>query len=299
MTDVSTSSQPSPVGTQPMRLQIRHFTRYVYEGDARDSFNDARLCPITDGRQRCEDFQLVVRPKVPVNTYFDFYQNRVDHFELPDPHGWLEVESRAVVHTRPDLRGEPPEAVPPSLLNDPGIEDNYFDFLAASHYVTLEPEAWREAIDVLPNGVTCLWRDSLAIGRHVFQTFTYTPAATQANTRMIDALRSRRGVCQDYAHVMLAMCRTQGIPSRYVSGYFFNERRQPGEVEASHAWVEIFLPGYGWKGYDPTHDRLADTRYVKLAVGRDYADIRPLAGTYRGKGTKELIVEVEVAGGLK
>jgi transglutaminase-like putative cysteine protease len=93
---------------------------------------------------------------------------------------------------------------------------------------------------------------------------------------------------------MLALCRTQGIPARYVSGYFYDNERPADEPEASHAWAEVFLPGYGWKGIDPTHDRLADTRYVKLAVGRDYADIRPVNGTYRGRGTRKLIVEVQV-----
>ena len=93
---------------------------------------------------------------------------------------------------------------------------------------------------------------------------------------------------------MIAICRTQGIPARYVSGYFFNEKRHMDETEASHAWVEVFLPHFGWKGFDPTHDRESDTRYIKLAVGRDYADIRPISGSFRGKGTKEMTVEVRV-----
>ena len=93
---------------------------------------------------------------------------------------------------------------------------------------------------------------------------------------------------------MLGMCRSVGIPARYVSGYFFNQRRQPNEVEASHAWVEIMIPGFGWAAFDPTHDRAADERYVKVATGRDYADIRPVSGTYRGAPTRELRVEVAV-----
>jgi transglutaminase-like putative cysteine protease len=87
--------------------------------------------------------------------------------------------------------------------------------------------------------------------------------------------------------VVIALCRSQGIPARYVSGYFFNDSRQAGEIEASHAWVEVFLPGFGWKGYDPTHRRESDTRYIKLATGRDYGDIRPVSGTFRGKGPRE------------
>jgi transglutaminase-like putative cysteine protease len=93
---------------------------------------------------------------------------------------------------------------------------------------------------------------------------------------------------------MLGLCRTHGIPARYVSGYFLNQHKLPGEIEASHAWIEVFIPGFGWKGYDPTHRREPDTRYVKIAAGRDYGDIRPVGGTFRGKGTREMVVEVSV-----
>ena len=142
--------------------------------------------------------------------------------------------------------------------------------------------------------MTDLWRDAVAIGRHIYKNFTYTPNFTTVNTKPSEVLATRRGVCQDFAHLMLGMCRSMNIPARYVSGYFFNPQRQEKEIEASHAWVEIFLPGYGWKGFDPTHDRVPDTRYVKLAVGRDYADIRPVSGSFRGHGTREMIVEVQV-----
>lgn len=277
-----------------LRLQVRHLTRFEYEDVASDSFNDARLCPISDPLQRLESFNLRVAPTVTVHTYHDFYHNRVDHFEISEEHPFLEVESVAIVQTIPEPRGEITMEFPMESLMDPTVPENYFDFLTDSYYVTLEAEVWRETIDVLPNGVSDIWKDSLKIGEHIFKTFTYVPRSTTAGTRMIEALRARKGVCQDFAHVMLAMCRTQGIPARYVSGYFYNELRKPDEIEASHAWVEVFLPGYGWKGYDPTHNRLADSRYLKLAVGRDYADIRPVSGSFRGKGTRLLRVEVQV-----
>jgi len=229
-----------------------------------------------------------------VHSYHDFYLNRVDHFDLHHAHESLEVEASSVVQTHPDPRGEVVGEFPPGLLDDAGLEENYFDFLADSHFVTLDAEVWREAIDVLPGGVTDLWRDALRLAGHLYRSFTYVPSATHAGTRVSEVLRTRRGVCQDYAHVLLGLCRTQGIPARYVSGYFYHDARRDGEPEASHAWVEVFLPGYGWKGIDPTHDRLSDLRYVKLAVGRDYADIRPVNGSYRGRGTRQLAVEVEV-----
>jgi transglutaminase-like putative cysteine protease len=294
MSPPQAAAPTNPPGSTGLRLTLRHLTRFLYDGPVQDSFNDVRLCPVNDPLQRCESFDLRLDPVVAVHTYHDFYLNRVDHFDLHHPHDWLEVEARSVVETRPDPRGPVVGDYPPSLLDDPNVPENYFDFLADSHFVTLDAEVWREAIDVLPGGVTDLWRDSLSLARHLYRSFTYMPSATHAGTRVSEVLRTRRGVCQDFAHVLLALCRTQGIPARYVSGYFYDESRPPDQPEASHAWVEVFLPGYGWKGIDPTHDRLADTRYVKLAVGRDYADIRPVNGSYRGRGTRQLTVEVEV-----
>jgi transglutaminase-like putative cysteine protease len=111
---------------------------------------------------------------------------------------------------------------------------------------------------------------------------------------VMEALENRRGVCQDFANVTIALCRSRGIPARYVSGYFFNGKTEESEVEASHAWLEVYLPGYGWKGYDPTHRRTVDVRYIKLAVGRDYADVRPVAGRFLGRGRQSMEVEVRV-----
>jgi transglutaminase-like putative cysteine protease len=130
--------------------------------------------------------------------------------------------------------------------------------------------------------------------RHIFKTFAYRPRTTGVGTLATDALKLRSGVCQDFAHVALGLCRSSGIPARYVSGYFIQSRRHHDEEEASHAWIEAFIPGFGWAGYDPTHDRTADERYVKVAGGRDYADIRPVSGTYRGGKTRSLAVEVKV-----
>jgi transglutaminase-like putative cysteine protease len=288
-------SLPAPADDSGYVLRLRHYTRFDYHGPVEDSFNDVRLCPLSDSLQSCQMFSLRLDPATAIYTYRDFYLNRVDHFELPFRHEWLAVEAESRVATRPDPRGPVTGAYPPERLGDPSVTENYFDFLDASHFVPLDPPVWREAIDVLSHEVTDFWMDAVSLGRHICRTFTYTPNATHAGTRVSEVLETRRGVCQDYAHVMLAMCRSLGIPARYVSGYFFNEDRAPDEIEASHAWVEVFLPGYGWKGFDPTHDRPADTRYVRLATGRDYGDIRPINGTYRGRGTRLLTVEVKIS----
>jgi transglutaminase-like putative cysteine protease len=281
--------------TQPLSLRVRHLTRYHYHDQVWDSFNEARLQPCTDSAQECRVFLLNITPEAVSRDYPDFHGNCVHYFDVTQPHHDLSVEAISLVQTRHDERGPVPQINPPSSLGrDNSIIEDYFDFLNSSDYVSLEAEVWREALDALPNGVNDLWLDSVTIGQHIYKNFTYTPATTTVNTKPKDVVLTRRGVCQDFAHLMLGMCRTHGIPARYASGYFYNHLRNPDDIEASHAWVEVFLPGYGWKGFDPTHNRVPDTRYVKLAVGRDYGDIRPLSGSFRGKGMRQMIVEVQI-----
>ncbi len=287
-----TMSEDAP-WTEPLLLSISHLTRYTYEGKVKDSFNEARLQPVTDSLQQCLEFKLRIDPNTPIRDYPDFYANCVHYFDIPEPHDTLEVEAQSLVQTNPEDRWEIP-VVGQEELESPAVRDHFFDFLHASEFVSLQAEVWREAIDALPGGLTDLWKDTVAIGEHIHQNYKYTPLSTNVNTRAIEVVRKKQGVCQDFAHLMLALCRTHKIPARYVSGYFLNQHKIPGEIEASHAWIEVFIPGYGWKGYDPTHRRVPDTRYVKLAVGRDYGDIRPVGGTFRGKGTRKMVVEVSV-----
>ncbi len=280
--------------TLPQLLRVQHITRYAYKGMVCDSFNEARLHPVDDHGQKCREFHLRIEPNAVVREYPDFYGNHVHYFDVTALHDWLEVEALSLVQTNADDRGSVPLNVSPGTLQDPEVREDCFSFLGTSEFVSLGSAIWREALDALPSGVHDLWQDTVIIGRHIFENFKYSPRSTTANTHPEEVIRSREGVCQDFAHVMIGMCRSQGVPARYVSGYFYNQNRAPDEIEASHAWVEVFIPGYGWKGFDPTHNRPADTRYVKLSIGRDYADIRPVGGNYRGKGTQKLTVEVRV-----
>ncbi len=287
------SPSESPIQPAGQRLRVRHLTRFLYESVVHDSYNDVRLCPVSDPLQRSESFHLVLRPPVPVHTHHDFFLNRVDHFEVHEPHDRLEVESVAVVETRPDPRGLPPKGLTLASLEAPEVRENYFDFVVESRFVPQNVAIWREAMDVITGDAGDLWGDAVRLGRHVHDTFAYDPDWTHVHTDAADALKDRRGVCQDYAHVMIALCRSKGIPARYVSGYFYGGRSGE-ENEASHAWVEVFLPGFGWKAWDPTHAREADTRYVKLAIGRDYDDAKPVSGRFRGTSGRRIEVEVMV-----
>ncbi|HEX2854886.1 MAG TPA: transglutaminase family protein [Opitutaceae bacterium] len=277
-----------------MILRLLHRTTFIYAGQARDSFNEARLCPVDDPTQSRRHFVLRTDPVVTTRDYRDFYGNIVHYFDVTAPHHQLVIEAESEIETTPNDVRAPIPAVPVSELATCAERELYAEFLNESFYVPQAVELWREAQDAMAGQRFTVWADAIRLGRHVYQTFAYKPRTTGVSTRATDALAQRTGVCQDFAHVMLGMCRSIGIPARYVSGYFFNRGRQPDDIEASHAWVEVMIPGHGWAGFDPTHDRAADERYVKVATGRDYADIRPVSGTYRGAPTRELRVEVAV-----
>ena len=277
-----------------MHLRVLHRTTFAYAGKAHDSFNEVRLRPITDAAQTCHDFKLRLTPSAAPREYDDFYGNTVHYFELVADHTKLAIEAVSVVSTVPTAERPPVPRVSPGDLERATERDMLAEFFSASHYVPLDVELWREAQDALAEGRSDVWSDVLRLGGHIYRRFAYRPKTTGVNTRATDALKLRMGVCQDFAHVHLGLCRSMGIPARYVSGYFFNNTRRPREIEASHAWIEAYVPGHGWAAFDPTHDRPADDRYVKVAVGRDYADIRPVNGTYRGAPTRSLKVEVTV-----
>lgn len=280
-----------------MLLHVLHRTTFVYAGAVRDSFNEVRLRPVDDSAQTCQDFDLRVHPAAgDIRDYVDYYGNRVHYFDLSGVHEQLVIEAESRVETQAAAQRAPiPFVASPGQPGALQASELHAEFLTDSHYVPLSVELRHELQEFFTrNPRQSLWLDTCAIGRHVFNTFTYAPNVTGVNTVATEALQLRRGVCQDYAHVMLGLCRLAGLPARYVSGYFLNNARRVDEIEASHAWVEVHIVGHGWVGYDPTHDRPVDERYVKVASGRDYADIRPVSGTYRGAPTKELRVEVAV-----
>jgi transglutaminase-like putative cysteine protease len=278
-----------------MKLHVLHRTRFKYGADVRESFNEARLQPVTTGNQTCQSFVLKILPTAKLSHYLDFYFNYVHLFEVTATHTELSVEANSIVKTgeHPVLAAD----VTPAPLADIGQclrLDRCYDFLQSSTYVEVGAELWRLALDAT-DGQTDAWQAAQAIMRHIHKNFRYQPAATNVHTHMRDVLAARAGVCQDFAHVMLGLCRALKIPARYISGYLYNgPADQLKGAQASHAWVEVYVPGHGWCGLDPTNDRLADGHYVKVAVGRDYADVSPLKGTYRGTAKRQLSVDVLV-----
>jgi len=277
-----------------MKLQVVHRTRYDYASPVRASYNEARLQPTSCEGQECHSFILRVLPATRLSHYHDFYNNIVHFFEVPEPHGFLAIESASVVTTADNSLSEDREVAPMNRLQELLRVERFYDFLQMSSYVSLDVDVWKLALDATA-GCEDVWQASLAVMRFIHANFIYSPYSTHVNTHMLDVLRQRRGVCQDFAHVMLGMCRALKIPARYASGYIYSD---PAEhltgAQASHAWCEVYLPGIGWRGLDPTNNRQADEHHVKIGCGRDYADIVPLKGHYRGTQDKRMTVEVSV-----
>ena len=270
-----------------MKFDILHRTRYVYTSPVRDSFNDVRLEPPSIPEQTVESFLLRVLPAVRMKHYTDFYSNWVHHFEIPEAHAYLLIESQSRIITHwPKAIADDAKLCPLAKIGEVANIERCFDFLQTSRYIEMEADAWRLALDAT-DGQTDVWQAVLAIMRFTYGFLKYESNSTHVHTRMADVIKDRRGVCQDFAHLMIGLCRSVKIPARYISGYLATE-----SASATHAWVEVFVPGLGWRALDPTHNRQVDETYVKIGHGRDYGDVPPVSGNYRG--TLERTMEVEV-----
>jgi transglutaminase-like putative cysteine protease len=272
-----------------MKFEIIHRTIYLYASPVRDSFNEARLQPFSNATQTVDSFFLKVLPAARLQHHHDFYSNTIHHFEIVEPHSTLLIESHLRVSTRLPARPAKTDAPwPLARIGEAVREPRIFDFLQDSHYVELSPEVWRLAVDATV-GVTDTWQAALAILNFIHENFKYESRSTSVHTHMREVLQEKRGVCQDFAHVMIGLCRALKIPALYVSGYLATET-----ASATHAWVEVLIPGTGWIALDPTHNRPVDDTYVKIAVGRDYADVPRVAGNYKGTTDRKLDVKVEI-----
>lgn len=278
-----------------MRLRIFHRTRYHYRFAVRDSHNEVRLHPATDDTSRVEFFLLKVQPVVRLRHFRDPCFNYVHWFDINEPHTSLSIEALITLNTSSQYTSGLPLEVPFHTLEDLS-DDSVLLFTKSSTYVEIDRALWKEALDVRASG-DGIFEVAQALMRHVHENWTYMPGSTHSATHLREVLKERRGVCQDFAHVIIGLCRALGIPARYVSGYLYNG---PADhlrgAQASHAWCEVFVPGKGWFGLDPTNNTLADERHAKIATGRDYADAAPITGTFDGptNATASMLIEVEV-----
>jgi transglutaminase-like putative cysteine protease len=283
--------------TMPMlgtRLAVLHRTTFHYASAVTQSVNVLHLEPRTFPYQKTINALIRVMPATRVKRFTDLFQNITHHFELPGPHSRLEIESRIKVHNLPLDISDFSRSAAHSALDDFSIREQTWQYLQESRWVSRHPEVWRQALDVTQPH-SSIYDQACALMTWIYLNFRYQPGATNVNTHLEDAFALRCGVCQDFTHVMLGMCRAVGIPARYASGYLYNGPKDTlVGAQASHAWSEVYLPAAGWIGFDPTNNTLADERYVKIAIGRDYDDVTPVRGNYHGTAHCRMEVVVEV-----
>jgi transglutaminase-like putative cysteine protease len=264
-----------------MRLRIDHTTVFEYDAPVAEAYMETRLHPLDAGGQRCESFRIVTDPPGEVLGYVDRFGNRVHHFDTIAPHERLVARTTSEVST-PQVFADPERELSPL---------DAFDYLEATAYVPLDDAIDRFARGCLVRGDAVATAD--AVMRAVHAALAYAPGTTTVKTTAAQALAHGRGVCQDFAHLMLAACRALSLPARYVSGYVYAPSR--GSAAASHAWTDVFVPGHGWLSLDATHAAAQTDHYVRVAVGRDYADVPPTRGVFKGQGRETMTVDVRVA----
>jgi transglutaminase-like putative cysteine protease len=276
---------------------IRHLTRFRYSQPVSESIMETRMHPRSDSNQHCLTFSLAVSPRCRVFTYRDHLGNNVQHFDIPGEHNQLVIVAESVVEQQalPD--------VPAFLSQDAwGALDamvdagDYWEMLLPSQFIEETP-----ALTRLANQMEVHRRDDplmlvQELNQRLFDYFEYVPRSTRVDSPIDEAIVSGKGVCQDFAHTMIALLRKVRIPARYVSGYLYrgHEDHDRSTPDATHAWVDVLLPHLGWIGFDPTNNLVAHHRHIRTAVGRDYADVPPTHGIFRGKTSSELYVAVHV-----
>lgn len=274
-----------------MRIRLTHVTRFDYTADVAEGVMEARLGPLSDVHQRWDRFTLSVTPSAAVRGYVDGFGNRAHLVTVARPHPMLEVITRSEVTTTLENPFAPPPT-PPRPLEPSDLAD----YLSPSPVVPAHPGLAALAEPHRPATAADTLDAVRRLCRLVHDEFTYRRNVTTVATTVDEVLRLRTGVCQDFAHVLIGLCRAVGVPARYVSGYTVANDRAGNEspaAEASHAWAEAFTPTHGWRGFDATNDVVAGTGHVKIAFGRDYADVPPTRGSFRGSAEQRLTVRVE------
>jgi transglutaminase-like putative cysteine protease len=291
-----------------MRFRIRHLTRYRYAGTASESFMEARLTPVSDDRQKLLTRRLTTSPACSIHAYTDYFGNAVETFSVVQRHRDLTLESHTEVETF--------SIEPPAVALDFNVSDarqlhhagrlQLFEFLRPSPAIPLSAPVQALARQFFRP------RDGLGESLQRFlawlhENFRYAPGTTTIDTPIASVLKTRAGVCQDFAQIMIAVLRSAEIPARYVTGYIetesqrqaaengvANARRTPRLIGASesHAWAEIHLPGGFWHPLDPTNNCVAGERHVKIGCGRDYHDCTPTRGVFKGTRTDKLDIAV-------
>jgi transglutaminase-like putative cysteine protease len=274
---------------------VRHITGFRYQPAVRESMMEVRLRPRNEGRQRCLSFQLTIEPSANVMSYRDFLGNTVHHFDIAGNQTEIKVSAQGLVEVQPH-EGELLDGGAWDELDRRVATEDHWEMLLPSQFA-----CFSDPLKDLARELNCERRGTpheflLELNRAIYDTFRYVPNSTKVDSPIDEAIEARQGVCQDFSHIMIALARMMQIPCRYVSGYLYHEPKEKDRSleSASHAWVEALLPNRGWTAFDPTNNLVGGDRHIRVALGRDYADVPPTRGVYKGESQSELMVAVAV-----
>lgn len=282
-----------------MYLAVTHLTDYLYTEPITDSAMEVRMHPRNGEHQRCVRFDLAVSPDADLLSYRDYLGNLIHTFDIPAAHTRLAIKAEAVVEMTPPP--PLPDRLPDEaweMLDQAKQDREIYDMLLPGQFTRYSPRLAEFASEINWGE---RYADPLTMMRElttaIYEKFDYAQDRTSADSPIDVALEGRSGVCQDFTHIMLTLARQVGIPARYVSGYLYHRADQPDRsvADASHAWVEAWMPGHGWVGFDPTNDLIVQDRHVRVCVATDYAKASPSRGVFKGSAETELSVKVQVS----
>lgn len=290
----------------PMLFRIDHRTEYTYSEPATESFSELRLRPRDSLRQKVSRHITTVKPKVLINQFTDYFGNYVETVSVPFKHNKLLVHSSCLVETNPYV--DAMRGLNLSISEASHLYLNHkqalYEFMRPSLYIPFSRGFKKLASELLPPEKP-FSEAILSLNHYIFKQYKYKPGVTDVSSTVQELLENKQGVCQDFAHLMICLCRNAGIPARYISGYIETDPVPTSEgkkgkestligATASHAWVEVYTPNHFWVGLDPTNDIMEGERHVQIGVGRDYGDVAPLKGVFKGASQQVLSVDVKV-----
>lgn len=276
---------------------IKHITRYRYASSVIDCANQLMLYPIQDAQQVLKKHELHISHKPDLEEFVDYFGNRIGVFSVIMPISELTIESDIEIEITPTVLPEINYSVKDQWekLNEQREQFPYMDFMMLENF-----EHENEVAAVIKKWVDhslSPFETSQLLSKYVYDNFEYRKGVTTVETGAGEIWKLKAGVCQDFAHILLVMLRMLGIPARYVSGYICPKGEELRGEGATHAWVEVCVPFYGWIGLDPTNNCIANDRHVRLAIGRHFTDCTPVKGTYKGSSEHTLEVSVSIENG--
>lgn len=273
------------------KISIKHTSEYVYADNVTASYNEARMTPLSSLTQSVLDSEFKVTPQTSLFKYIDYWGTLVNAFEIQEIHRALIIVSSSVVET--SSLDQLDNSVTWSELDNPSTWDSFSEYFSFTPYVCEIPDFIEISQEL--RKLESPFQAAEKVCDVLREMLTYNAGSTSVSGNAKDAWAQRSGVCQDFAHLSLSLFRYLGIPSRYVSGYLHPlEDAEVGDssVGESHAWVDVWLNE--WYPLDPTNGAQVGERYIRVAQGRDYSDVKPFAGIYSGGTLDKLNVSVEL-----